>query len=265
MAASEKSANTETSYIPTEREKEACQRVLARRKTGTPAPRFKVTKIDGRLTIDPAHPNLACNVALLADMLGTGDTYFADGVLYQLANITANGQELSSIDLNTVVAFVRGIGPRDPTEALLATQMAAIHNATMIAARRLKGVETIDQQDSASNMLNKLARTFAAQIEALKRYRSSGEQSIRVQHVTVNEGGKAIVGNVKTGGGVGQKREHQPHELGSGTSPSKTDAGSAALLGKVEAFEATLPSPGGEGLECVPVPRGKRWSADRAA
>ena len=33
------------------------------------------------------------------------------------------------------------------------------------------------------------ARTFAAQVEALKRYRSSGEQTTRVEHVTVNEGG----------------------------------------------------------------------------
>jgi hypothetical protein len=34
------------------------------------------------------------------------------------------------------------------------------------------------------------------QIEALKRYRSTGEQKVTVEHVTVNEGGKAIVGNV---------------------------------------------------------------------
>jgi len=44
--------------------------------------------------------------------------------------------------------------------------MAAIHNATLDAARRLRHVESIPQQDSASNMLNKLARTFAAQVDA---------------------------------------------------------------------------------------------------
>ena len=43
--------------------------------------------------------------------------------------------------------------------------------------------------------------TFAAQVEALKRYRSKGEQKVVVEHVTVNEGGQAIVGNVETGGG----------------------------------------------------------------
>lgn len=33
-------------------------------------------------------------------------------------------------------------------------------------------------------------------MEALKRYRSGGEQKVTVQHVSVNEGGQAIVGNV---------------------------------------------------------------------
>jgi hypothetical protein len=85
-------------------------------------------------------------------------------------------------------------------EALLAAQMAAVHNATMTFARRLAHVDNIQQQDSAERAFNKLARTFAAQLEALKRYRSAGEQTVRVEHVTVNEGGQAIVGNVSHGG-----------------------------------------------------------------
>ena len=77
---------------------------------------------------------------------------------------------------------------------MLAAQMAAVHNATMIFARRLNHVDNIPQQDSAERAFNKLARTFASQLEALKRYRSAGEQTVRVEHVTVNEGGQAIVG-----------------------------------------------------------------------
>jgi hypothetical protein len=49
--------------------------------------------------------------------------------------------------------------------------------------------------------LNRLARTYAAQVEALKRYRSKGEQRVIVERVTVNEGGRAIVGNVARGVG----------------------------------------------------------------
>jgi hypothetical protein len=62
----------------------------------------------------------------------------------------------------------------------------------------------IPQQDSAERAFNKLARTFAAQVEALKRYRTGGEQRVIVQHVNVNEGGQAIVGAVNHPGGGGK-------------------------------------------------------------
>jgi hypothetical protein len=79
--------------------------------------------------------------------------------------------------------------------------MAAVHMATMTFARRLAHVQNIPQQDSAERAFNKLARTFSAQVEALKRYRTGGEQRVTVEHVTVNEGGQAIVGNVAHRGG----------------------------------------------------------------
>jgi hypothetical protein len=36
-------------------------------------------------------------------------------------------------------------------------------------------------------------------MDALKRYRSGGEQTVTVQHVNVSEGGQAILGNVTHG------------------------------------------------------------------
>jgi len=68
--------------------------------------------------------------------------------------------------------------------------------ATMMIAGRLANVEHIEQHDSAERALNKLYRTFTTQMEALKRYRTGGEQKVTVQHVSVAEGGQAIVGNV---------------------------------------------------------------------
>ncbi|RWN50648.1 hypothetical protein [Mesorhizobium sp.] len=74
----------------------------------------------------------------------------------------------------------------------------------MTFARRLAHCETIPQQDSAERAF-KLTRTFAAQVEALKN-RTGGQQHVTVKHVTVNEGGQAIVGNVSHGGqGDGKK------------------------------------------------------------
>jgi hypothetical protein len=42
----------------------------------------------------------------------------------------------------------------------------------------------------------RLLKAFATQMEALRRLRNGGSQFVRVEHVHVNEGGRAIVGNV---------------------------------------------------------------------
>ena len=95
-----------------------------------------------------------------------------------------------------MLSVMKGVQPRDQLEAMLAAQMAAVHMATMTIAQRLAHVENIPQQDSAERAFNKLSRTFTTQMEALKRYRTGGEQKVTVQHVSVAEGGQAIVGNV---------------------------------------------------------------------
>ena len=108
---------------------------------------------------------------------------------------------------------VKGIEPRDQIETMLAAQMAAVHAASMTMARRLATAENIEQQDCAERAFNKLTRTFAVQVEALKNYRSKGEQKMTVQHVHVAEGGQAIVGNVSTpalGAGRAKKRRNNP-------------------------------------------------------
>jgi hypothetical protein len=250
-----KSRQEARDYTPTDSERAALKRFLERRERKAPAARFKVEMSSKDIpTISGDHPEPDISYALWADALGTGDYEFSIGLLTQLADVS--GKMSSKQELNFLVSMVEGIGPRDETEAMLATQMAAIHNATMVAVRRLAQVENIAQQDSASNMLNKLARTFASQLEALKRYRSAGEQTIKVQHVTVNDGGQAIVGNVNQGGGGAAKTEGQPH------GPSTSNERRPALLRQEQTLPSPLPSPSSEGLESVPVSRRRRRGAE---
>jgi hypothetical protein len=243
-------------YTPTDRERQAAERVLERRARRAPAPEFKLEATAANvISISADHPDPALCHMLLADALGTGDAEFATGLLTQLVDASRSGKAATKRELDFMLALVRGINPKDETEALLATQMAAIHNATMVAARRLNHVETIPQQDSASTMLNKLARTFAAQVEALKRYRSAGEQTIKVQHVTVNDGGQAIVGNVSQGGGGTEKKGGQPHV------PCGADECGTALLGHEQTIPLQMPGAGGARVDGVSVPRGARRGA----
>jgi hypothetical protein len=161
----------------------------------------------------------------------------------RLAGRVCRGQGSSEKAVNFMLAVIKGIEPRDEIEAMLAAQMAAVHMASMTFARRLAHVETIQQQDSASNAFNKLTRTFAAQMSALKDYRSRGEQKMTVQHVHVAEGGQAIVGNVNApaeGVGARKKSEDQPHAL--------AYAPGAEMPREIEAERATVPSSGGTGV-----------------
>jgi hypothetical protein len=156
-----------------------------------------------------------------------------------------------------MLSVVKGIEPRDQVEAMLAAQMAAVHNATMTFARHLAHVDNLAQQDSAQTAFNKLARTFAAQLSALKDYRSKGEQKMTVQHVHVGEGGQAIVGNVNApAGGVGAKKKigDQPHAL--------AYAPGVEMPRQVEAERAPVPSASRPGLlrsaGCMGPPAGLR-------
>src|SRR4051795_1437909 len=47
---------------------------------------------------------------------------------------------------------------------------------------------------------SRLLRAYTGQVEALRRLRNGGSQYVRVEHVHVNEGGQAVIGNVKAPG-----------------------------------------------------------------
>jgi hypothetical protein len=133
-------------------------------------------------------------------LAATGNAHVLDGLVKQIAALGSHGHVCDEAASNFALGFTDSMAPEDPAETLLVTQMAAIHQATMMMARRLNHVETIQQQDAAEKALNKLARTYATQVDSLKRYRSKGQQTVRVERVTVQDGGQAIVGNVETGG-----------------------------------------------------------------
>lgn len=99
------------------------------------------------------------------------------------------------------VSIVADIKPRDAVERMLTVQMAATHVALIRSSRWLAGAETIPQVEAHYSGFNKLARTYAAQVEALRKHRNGGSQTVRVEHVTIEAGAQAVVGNVQTGGG----------------------------------------------------------------
>jgi hypothetical protein len=190
-------------YEPTPREVEEIKAVATRSRKRAVAPRLKVTKKNGATNLRLDHPDHSTGSLLLMGALGTDNPDFLNGYLRQLTNARSQGSQADEDGVNFMLSMVRGVQPQDEIEAMLAAQMAAVHNATMTFARRLNHVDNIQQQDSAERAFNRLGRTFTTQMEALKRYRTSGQQKMTVEHVHVHEGGQAIVGNV--GGGLSKK------------------------------------------------------------
>ena len=111
-----------------------------------------------------------------------------------------NDEELEKIVKNSISLF-KGLEPQDQVEAMLATQMVVTHNFLMSLIREGHRSNNEIRTEMFANIASKFARVFTAQVEALGRYRNKGKQKIVVEHVTVNEGGAAIVGAEITQGG----------------------------------------------------------------
>ncbi|MCM2562891.1 hypothetical protein M8756_12085 [Lutimaribacter sp. EGI FJ00015] len=90
----------------------------------------------------------------------SGNTTVSEGLLSQAAMLGSHGKRIDARATNFALGFVDAMEPNDAAEALLLTQMAATHQATMMLARRLNHVENIAQQDVAEKALNKLARRW---------------------------------------------------------------------------------------------------------
>lgn len=103
-----------------------------------------------------------------------------------------------------LLSIIRDLAPRDAVERMLAVQLAATHVATIRSARWMATADNLPQVQAHYTGFNKLARTFAAQIEALRKHRTGGEQKVIVQHqhVNVSDGGQAVIGTVTRGAGA---------------------------------------------------------------
>ncbi len=187
-----KSEGVAKSYEPSPHERAAIGAFSANGKKAPRAPRMKMSEKDGVRKIAPDHPEPAVAHILLMNALGTSDLDFLNGIVTQLGN--AAKSTVNDLELNFMLAVVKGLKPTDQVEAMLAAQMAVTHTATMAFAHRLARAEHILELDCSEGALCKFARTFAAQVEALKRYRSRGERNVLIEDVRqLNGGGQSLV------------------------------------------------------------------------
>lgn len=119
--------------------------------------------------------------------------------------------------INAALPMINAINPQDELEGMLALQMVGIHHMTMeMIGRGMRPDQTVDKVTNNVNRTTKLARTFIAQLDALNKHRGKGQQKMTVEHVHVNNGGQAVIGNIGRGR-MKTKSKEQPHGQRTGT------------------------------------------------
>ncbi len=137
----------------------------------------------------------------LFEIFGTSDGNATAALVKQLISPAVLSGNTTEQEVNAKIEMVRDIQPRDSIEAALAVQMINVHGVTIeMMKRAMLEEQSVDGVSNNVNRVTKMSRLFIAQMEALQRYRSKGQQTIQVQHVNVENGGQAVVGNVNTGG-----------------------------------------------------------------
>jgi hypothetical protein len=130
--------------------------------------------------------------------LGTTSDAFVDASLCQLqAAAQLPGSGISEIAVNAALAMIEAAAPKDEIEGALAVQMACTHTAAVAVLSRLgNGYPGEKRVVAFGSAAARLLRAFTSQVEVLRRLRHGGRQYVRVEHVSVNDGGQAVIGNV---------------------------------------------------------------------
>ena len=135
----------------------------------------------------------------IVEATGTKDPELAQRLINQVYETLWLPAELSDEErlqhIQAAIAALRGIKPQDEVEGMLATQMVATHAAAMECLRRsMIRQQSFVGRDNNLRHAAKLLSIFAKQLETLNRNRGKGQQKMTIEHVNVEPGGQAMVG-----------------------------------------------------------------------
>jgi hypothetical protein len=101
--------------------------------------------------------------------------------------------------MGAALGLLKGIKSEGEIEGMLATQMVGTHNAAIECLRRAMHPEqTFEGRDQNLKHAAKFLAIFTGQMDALNKNRGKGQQKTTVEHIHVEAGTNAIVGNAQT-------------------------------------------------------------------
>jgi hypothetical protein len=163
------------------------------------------------------HERFACAVEKMKSS-GIRDLRLADRLLVQAAGANLRYWTQKDITpcqrLDLAASALTEMRPSNATEAMLATQMIAAHDAAlMFLMRATLENQTIDGCDANVLRATRLMRLFTEQLQAMQKLKgTAAQQKVTVEHVHVHGGGQAIVGAVAAripGEGVGGENRNR--------------------------------------------------------
>jgi len=83
---------------------------------------------------------------------------------------------------------------------MLVTQMTPTDIAMTALSYCVVDAPSPELRETNERSMTPLSSTFTAQVHSLKRHKAKASQTVRVERVTVEDGGQAIVGTVQHGG-----------------------------------------------------------------
>jgi hypothetical protein len=162
--------------------------------------RVKVFRADGKLAkVYPPDGEATNWWRRLNKALGTTSSDFVNASLFQIQSACRSPWGgISELSMNAALAMIEAAAPKDEIEAALAVQMACTQTAAMAVLAKLDAAFATERHVVAfGSAAARLMRAYATQVEVLRRLRNGGQQFVRVEHVHVNDGGQAVIGNVK--------------------------------------------------------------------
>ena len=201
-------------------------------------------------------------LALMLEAFGTRQEVVAHCFINHLAHLCSSGWEEGAgrwrpneYELQTAIAIVQSMKPKNEAQAALAAQAVAIHFAAMKVGSRLAGMSYPDPRTIAS--LAALGKVYAGQLETMQKLKGGGKarpQTIKVEkHVHVHherhvhlpgEGGRDF-GSQAHDRSEPRARARQSEPINLTALPSPDKGGDV------------VPFPSGEGAEPLPQARGR--------
>ena len=142
----------------------------------------------------------------LKKLAGTDARAFAEEIIRMTSLLSRSSLNTTEEENQYAKSLARSmmveLAPQDGLQGMIASQMIAVHHMQQKFSFVARNMYHPNHVKPYVNVVTKLSNVFIQQAQLLTKLQGKNQQRVSVEHVTVNEGGQAIVGNITRQPGV---------------------------------------------------------------